>query len=133
MPSGIPQYYEGGPARQDNWFETFLVSGSVSVGNAVAMTSTPYTIATNTSAGDGFILGIVITTGALAGSAADVQVRGVVNAVCDAAITAGQYVKLSGSVAGDVAPDTTGTTLNLRAIALSTTTGIGQTLQIMLY
>jgi len=132
MPSGIPQYYEGGPARQDNWFETFLVSGSVSVGQAVAMTSTAYTVATSTSQTDGFILGVVITTGALAGSAADVQVRGVVNAICDSAITAGQYVKLSTSTAGYVTP-ASGTENMLRALALSTTTTSGQTLQIMLF
>lgn len=129
--SAIPQYYEGGPARQSIDTVSMLGNGTLAVGNAVSNTGqAAYTVHTSTTATD-FFFGVVATTGGLANGAVNVIVRGVVDVVADAAISAGAFVKLSATTAGQVHA---GSNLSdSRAVALNAASGAGKTIQVLLF
>ena len=136
MGSAIPGFYEGTPLRSDNFMYTFKVaSGStVSVGQAVALTS-GYTVVAASGTGS-FLFGVALTSGQLQ-QAINVIMRGISDAVVDGAVTAGDLVAPSATTAGQVTASTAVNTFSSgtvpRAIALSSATAAGQTIQISLF
>jgi len=134
MGSAIPQAYDSnGPLFSDEFELTFTGSGTLAVGNSVTL-SAAYTVATTTGT-TSFFLGVVSTSGQLAG-AVNVVVRGVAGVVADGAVTAGHFLTLS-STAGQVHDGGAYTSLTNgslpRAIALNSATTQGQVINILLF
>jgi translation elongation factor EF-Tu-like GTPase len=133
--STIPGFYEGTPLRSDNFMYTFTAAGTISVGQVVALTTTGYQVTAASGTGT-FLFGVALTAGQL-GQAINVILRGITDAVADGAITTGQFVAPSGSTAGRVVATNFVSSFSAgqlpRAIALSSATAAGQTIQIELF
>jgi hypothetical protein len=131
MPATIPMLFEGTPFHADNSLQAF--NGTASAGQVVTLTG-PYTV--GAASGNGaFVLGVAITSGIL--GPVTVALRGIVDVIVDGAVNAGSYLVPSNTTAGRVVATTF---LNAfsngnvpRAIALSSATTAGQTIQALIW